>query len=119
MTITPSVRVIGLGGFHPRAVAYSCGPYKLTGARLGYAFGHPARQTPRQIIERVARRHGLTFEEITQPSTRSTARSRQEAMWELRRHTRLSLPQIARQVGVKDHTTVLHGIRAHGKRVVK
>lgn len=41
---------------------------------------------------------------------------RQCAMWLGRTLTRLSLPQIGRQLGL-DHTTVLHGIQRHAARM--
>lgn len=116
--MTPRVRVTGLGGFHAPAPAYACGPYRLASPLLTYGFGSPLRPTPRQIVEAVAIKNGLTRAEIMSKSRyRSIVYPRQEAMWQLRRQTRLSLPQIARHVGVKDHTTVLHGVRAHEKRM--
>ena len=41
---------------------------------------------------------------------------RQFVMAHMRRHSDLSLPQIARLLGFKDHTTVLHGIKAAWNR---
>jgi chromosomal replication initiation ATPase DnaA len=40
-------------------------------------------------------------------------------MWELRRRTKLSTPQIARLLGLSNHTTVLHGIHRHKKRLAE
>lgn len=39
------------------------------------------------------------------------ARTRQAVMYAIKQRTDWSYPQIARFVGVKDHTTVIHGIR--------
>jgi chromosomal replication initiation ATPase DnaA len=38
-------------------------------------------------------------------------------MWEIRQRTILSTPQIGRALGNRDHTTVLHGIKRHEKRL--
>ncbi len=69
---------------------------------------------------------GLKPEELLSGSSkRRIAHPRQEAMWLLRQITwgdgtpRHSLPEIGRALGGLDHTTVLHGIRAHEKRLAK
>ena len=42
---------------------------------------------------------------------------RQMLMWEVKqRSPEISLPQIGRLFGGRDHTTILHGIRAHEQR---
>jgi chromosomal replication initiator protein len=78
----------------------------------------PAR-TPFADIERqVALRHALTVEDLRGPSrARRVAWPRQELMWRARRETRLSLPQIGDRLGGRDHTTVIHGVRAHQARL--
>jgi chromosomal replication initiator protein len=69
------------------------------------------------ILDTVAAKHGLTREQIRTPTRRHRmSHPRQEAMWEIKQRTTLSLGQIARVVNVRDHTTVLHGIRQHEKR---
>lgn len=51
------------------------------------------------------------------------AHARQEVMWRLRAMTwddgvaRYSLPGIARGLGLLDHTSVIHGVRAHARRL--
>lgn len=73
--------------------------------------------TGRDIAEEVANRHGLTLDEMLAKTQRHhIAHVRQEAMWEMRRRTNLSLPQIARILKLKDHTTIWHGVQAHEKR---
>lgn len=67
--------------------------------------------TATQIIKVVARHFNTTPRDIL--SSRRTAqvvRPRQIIMYLAREHTNLSLPQIGRQLGGKDHTTILHGI---------
>ena len=80
----------------------------------------PHRPFPGKIVAEVARARGLTVQEIlTRTRKRRIAHARQEAMWELRQRTRLSLPQIAERLNLKDHTTVLWGVRAHERRLAE
>jgi chromosomal replication initiator protein len=82
------------------------------------------RPTKRQIAEEVAERHGLTFAELLEPTHRwRVSHARQEAFALCYAHRRprshcdsYSLPEIGRFFGGKDHTTVLHGIRAFAAR---
>lgn len=78
------------------------------------------RPTPRQIMRRVAQLRGITVDDIIGESRkRPIAHARQETMWELRQRTRLSLPHIGLMLGGRDHTTVLHGVRAHEARMAE
>lgn len=77
----------------------------------------------REIVRRVAAARGCSVEEILGLSReRVIAWPRQEAMWHCRRvrradgSHRYSLPQIGAFFG-RDHTTVLHGVRAHTARM--
>lgn len=71
-----------------------------------------------RIIAEVAHRRGLSVEEIkSRCRKRRISHARQEAMWELRQRTKLSLPQIAERLNLKDHTTARHGILAHAARL--
>lgn len=70
----------------------------------------------RRIIQFVADRHRITFEQITSKSRkRKYAHPRQEAMWELRQDGRWSFPQIGRLFH-RDHTTAIHACRQVEKR---
>jgi len=81
------------------------------------AYMPPRAKTPSQIIAEVAAKHGLTVKEITSRNrTWRVSHPRQEAMYELYTRTKLSLPQVARKLGLTDHSTVMHGIRAHEAR---
>jgi chromosomal replication initiation ATPase DnaA len=72
-----------------------------------------------RIARSVAKAHGLTFKAMTSNRRqKNLVRARHHAMWEMRRHTKLSLPQIARILGKLDHTTVLWGISQHEKRLL-
>jgi chromosomal replication initiator protein len=55
---------------------------------------------------------GVSLEDLAGPSRlRPHAAARQQMMWELKQGFRLSLPQIGRYFGGRDHTTVLHAVR--------
>jgi chromosomal replication initiator protein len=55
---------------------------------------------------------GVSVNELLSDRTaRYVARPRQIAMWAASRATRASLPAIGRDIGDRDHTTVMHGIR--------
>lgn len=74
---------------------------------------------PGRIIREVAAKYGRTVDELTGPLRwRSIAWARQEAMFRLRNETTLSYPDIGRRLN-RDHTTILHGVRAHAKRMAE
>lgn len=77
----------------------------------------PAQQT-RAIINEVAERHGITYDDLmTSRRYRAIAWPRQEAMYEVcKRRPWLSLPDVGRIFGGRDHTTILHGLRKHCER---
>ena len=65
------------------------------------------------IQSRVAAHYGLTDADMrSQCRKRVVARPRQVAMYLARRMTDKSLPFIGRRFGGRDHTTVIHAIRA-------
>ena len=64
-----------------------------------------------RIINEVCLEHGITREELISPGrTLHLARIRQLAMWRCRQ-AGVSLPEIGRWFGNRDHTTVLHAVR--------
>lgn len=68
--------------------------------------------SPRQVIERVAKFYQMTPKEMCSKSRVSHIKNaRQVAMYILSKELRMSTPKIALEVGVKDHTTVMHGIK--------
>lgn len=72
-----------------------------------------------RLMGEIAAAYGVTVEQICGPSRkRAVAWPRQELMWVLYKTGRYSMPQIARFIGGRDHTTVLHGIRKHEERMV-
>jgi len=74
------------------------------------------RKTMRGIAIRVAAKHNLPMPEIFSKNRRHfVSQVRQEVMWECRAKG-YSLGQIGRFLG-RDHTTIIHGIRAHEARM--
>jgi hypothetical protein len=69
----------------------------------------------RQILQEVADRYGITVADLTSDRrTRFYAFARHEAMARVRKERpHLSLPQIGRIFGGRDHTTVIHALRCH------
>lgn len=69
------------------------------------------------VVGEVAGRHRMPVAVVLGQSRRKAiVRARQEAMWEVRQRTNMSLPAIGRRFG-RDHTTALHGIRQHAARL--
>jgi len=72
-------------------------------------FDQPA-PSPDDILKVVAEFYNLDPQQLKGPSRDKTvALARQVAMYLLREETSLSLPQIGRLLGGRDHSTVLHG----------
>lgn len=72
----------------------------------------------RKIVTAVAKCYGLTFFDLLKKRrTPHLVRARHHAMWELKRSTFMSFPEIAKLLGGMDHTTVMHGVRKHQERI--
>ena len=68
-------------------------------------------KTPLQIAREISMDMGASFDMVCSASrTRPIVRARQAVMWVLKRTTGLSLSQIGRMLGNRDHATVLYGI---------
>lgn len=68
--------------------------------------------SPKQVVERVAKYYQLTTKEMCGKSRVAHIKTaRQVAMYILSKDLSMSTPKIALEVGVKDHTTVMHGIK--------
>ena len=68
--------------------------------------------SPRQVVEKVARYYGLTSKELMSRSRVANIKNaRQVAMYVLSKDLALSTTKITGEVGVSDHSTVMHGIR--------
>lgn len=71
----------------------------------------------RALVAEVAAQHGIGPRDILgEDRRRSIAHPRQEAMYRARHELQQSLPQIGAFFN-RDHTTVLHGVREHAKRL--
>ncbi len=74
------------------------------------------RETMSSILDAVSLRYGVSIADLKGPARyRTIAWPRQEAMWRMVETGRVSLPQIGAFLN-RDHTTILHGWRQHGKR---
>lgn len=72
---------------------------------------------PQSIVETVAIRHGLAPDDLTgKRQSADIVEARHEAMLALRELTSLSLPEIGRMFGGRDHTTVMSGIDRASER---
>ena len=68
--------------------------------------------SPRQVVEKVAKYYGLTSKELMSRSRVANIKNaRQVAMYVLSKDLALSTTKITGEVGVSDHSTVIHGIR--------
>ena len=82
----------------------------------GFVSGPSIRRTKavsaKQVVEKVAKYYELTVKEMCGKSRVSNIKNaRQVAMYLLSKELSMSTPKIALEVGVKDHTTVMHGIK--------
>lgn len=79
----------------------------------------PSRLTAREIIDAVVAKHGVSRTELAGSSRRApVTAARREASWRIRHEVlvngrQISLPEIARHLGGRDHTTVLYNIRRY------
>ena len=70
-----------------------------------------------EVFAEVAKRHGLTVADLVGPSRlRQFAWPRQEAFYLAKMQTGASFPEIGR-FARRDHTTVIHGVKAHAARI--
>lgn len=68
--------------------------------------------SPKQVVEKVAKYYQMTPKEMCSKSRVAHIKNaRQVAMYILSKDLSMSTPKIALEVGVKDHTTVMHGVR--------
>ena len=68
--------------------------------------------TSKRIVEKVAKYYNLTTTELKNKSRVANIKNaRQIAMFLLKSELSMSTPKIATEVGVKDHSTVMHGIK--------
>jgi chromosomal replication initiator protein len=81
----------------------------LTDAAIG---ARRAQTTPAGVVDAVAEGYGVTLRELRgRLRTKEIVLPRQVAMYLLREETEASLVDIGRELGDRDHTTVMHGIK--------
>lgn len=74
----------------------------------------------REILLDVAALSGVSVQDLkSQKRCRDVVIPRQQAMAEMYATGRCSMPMIGSFLGGRDHTTILHGIRAHRKRALE
>lgn len=74
------------------------------------------RYTMHEILDDVSMMYGVSVADLRGPArTKGIAHARQHAMYLMAQQPHLSLPQIGRYLN-RDHTTILHGVRAHKAR---
>ncbi len=68
--------------------------------------------SPKHVVEKVAKFYQITTKELSSKSRVAHIKNaRQVAIYMLSKELGMSTPKIALEVGVKDHTTVMHGIK--------
>ncbi|HEV2517965.1 MAG TPA: helix-turn-helix domain-containing protein [Devosia sp.] len=92
---------------------------EFTARSLVVAPAAPRGITAREIIDAVVAKHGVSRAELASASRRAPiTAARREASWRIRHEVlvngrQISLPEIARHLGGRDHTTVLYNIRRY------
>lgn len=87
-------------------------------AMLAEAHPETTARKVKRIIREVAEKHGVTPVDIlSERRTQLVVNARQEAMWRAKSETEWSLPRIGKAFGGRDHTTVIHALRTHEKRM--
>ncbi len=72
----------------------------------------------RRIVREVSLKHGVS-KEAMESETRATpaVKARQEAFYRLRHETSWAFARIGRFLGDRDHTTVMHAIKRHQRKL--
>ncbi len=79
---------------------------------------HQRHLTSTQVIDAVAKFYDIPVEAIKgQSRQREVVKPRQMAMFLLREEANLSYPKIGREIGGRDHTTVIHAVEKVGGEI--
>jgi chromosomal replication initiator protein len=104
------VKLQGLSLVEHRPIDMELAKLALGESRGGAGAPTPSIQT---ILEVVAGFYDVRLADLlSKRRNKSIARPRQIGMWLARKHTRYSLEEIGSYFGGRDHTTVMHAIRA-------
>lgn len=77
-----------------------------------------SRKAALRMVECVAVAHGLTLADALGGCRKyNISHMRQECYWWLNRKFGFSTPMTADVMGGKDHTSIMHGVKAHEKRI--
>jgi hypothetical protein len=78
----------------------------------------PVQLTPsQQILKDVAEKHKMTVFDVKGPCRQMKyVKARQEAVYRMSTELKFSLMQIGRQLGFRDHTTILNSLQRYKKR---
>jgi chromosomal replication initiator protein len=80
----------------------------------------PRPITPRLVLDEAAAQFGFTVDDLqSKHRQRPLVTARQIAMYVMRELTELSYPNIAREFGGRDHTTVIHAVEKVGTLMSK
>ena len=103
-----------LEGFLLRVIAYSSFTHRKINLEItkevlkDFTFDKKKNFTIQNILKTVASYYGIKVSDIkSKRRTREISTTRQIAMYLCREHTKSSLPEIGKQFGGKDHTTVI------------
>ena len=108
------VRVLALGSLLHQEITLAMAEEVL----LHYVNPEPDRMTPERILVAVSDRFGIKIEALCGPRrTQSVALPRQVAMYLMRQLTDLSLAEIGRAFGGRDHSTVLYACDKVGEQI--
>lgn len=88
-----------------------------TAVKIARALPHPDGRSVHDIMQDVCSQHGISMVDLIGPKrNKKFVRARQHAMWLCHRHTPFSTVRLGKFFQ-RDHTTVLHAIQAHEKRM--
>lgn len=83
----------------------------------GSFFIEPLHVRRDKLLAEIAHKHGLTVAHITGKSRKAAiCHARHEWFFRARQELEMSLPNIGRRTGFRDHSTVIHGIHQHARR---
>jgi chromosomal replication initiator protein len=101
-------RLLAMSSFHAAQITVEFARKSLN----GYLRVEERHTTVDTIQSGVARFFGVKVQDLKGPRrTKQVVVPRQIAMYLAREHTSLSLPEIGKRFGNRDHTTVLHAVR--------
>ncbi|MCA0358715.1 MAG: hypothetical protein LCH78_18025 [Proteobacteria bacterium] len=73
-----------------------------------------------EIANLIASTYGVSVANLVGPARhKAISHARQHAMWLMHQQPHLSMPQIGKFLGGRDHTTILHGIRRYEQRMAE